>query len=95
MVASLPARGRLVVRKRGQGLTVLLRGLGNGATPLGLACFYGALIVLLLAPLYPAISGANFQAILSSSFMSGLLAVCRREACRPHLSCCGRAKSRL
>jgi predicted ATPase/DNA-binding XRE family transcriptional regulator len=23
------------------------------------------------------------------------LAVCRREACRPHLSCCGRAKSRL
>jgi len=24
-----------------------------------------------------------------------LLAVCRREACRPHLSCCGRAKSRL
>jgi len=73
MVASLPTRERLVVRKRGQGLTVLLRGLGNGATPLGLACFYGALIVLLLAPLYPAISGANFQAILSSSFMSGLL----------------------
>ena len=73
MAASIPAARTIVVRKRGQGLTVLLHSMANGATPLGLACFYGALIVLLLAPLYPAISGANFTAILSSNFMSGLL----------------------
>ena len=73
MAASLPARRTLVVRRRGQALTVLLHSIRNGATPLGLACFYGALIVLLLAPLYPAISGANIQAILSSSVISGLL----------------------
>lgn len=73
MAASIPAQGRLVVRRRGQGLTVLLHSIGNGRTPLVLACFYGGLIVLLLAALYPAISGANIQAILSSSVMAGLL----------------------
>ncbi len=73
MVVSISTPGLMVVRKRGQGLTVLLHSIVNAATPLGLACFYGGVIVLLLAVLYPAMSGVNFQAILSSTVMSGLL----------------------
>ena len=62
-----------VPKKRVQGLTITLHSIINSATPLGLACFYGVLIVLLLAPLYPAITQANFKAILSSNIFSGIL----------------------
>jgi ABC-2 type transport system permease protein len=62
-----------VPKKRAQGLAVMMRTIVNGGTPLGLACFYGVLVVLLLAPLYPAMSQANFEAILSSSVLAGML----------------------
>ena len=38
-----------------------------------MGCFYGVLIALLLAGLYPSISKANLGAYLSSSFISGLV----------------------
>jgi len=38
----------------------------------------------------------SFQVMVADQPAVGMaLAVCRREACRPHLSCCGRAKTRL
>lgn len=60
-------------KKRAQGLAVLTRSIVNARTPLSLACFYGLVIVLILAPLYPAMSQANFEAILSSNVFSGIL----------------------
>ncbi len=39
-------------------------------------------------------SDENAATIMAPTVRAAL-AVCRREACRPHLSCCGRAKSRL
>ena len=60
-------------KKRARGLTIMLRTIANGRTALGLACFYGVLVVLLLAPLYPAMSQANFEALLSSGFLASLL----------------------
>jgi len=46
----------------------------------------------------PAVTGAlivGATGLMARELGGGRLAVCRREACRPHLSCCGRAKSRL
>ena len=73
MTTTTIAKNIPLPRKRVQGLTVTLRAVVNSATPLGLACFYGLMIVLLLAPLYPAMSQANFEAILSSNILTGIL----------------------
>ncbi len=62
-----------VPKKRARGLTVMVRTIINGRTPLAMGCFYGLLIALLLAPLYPAISQANVGAYLSSGLISGLV----------------------
>jgi ABC-2 type transport system permease protein len=62
-----------VPKKRAEGLAVMMRTIINAKTPLGIGCFYGALIALLLAGLYPAISQANLGAYLSSSLISGLI----------------------
>ncbi len=62
-----------VPKKRARGLTVAIRSIINARTPLAMGCFYGVLIALLLAGLYPAISKANLGAYLSSSLISGLL----------------------
>jgi ABC-2 type transport system permease protein len=50
-----------------------MRAIANSATPLSVGCFYGVAIVLLLAPLYPAMTQGNFEALLQTSIMSGIL----------------------
>ncbi len=60
-------------RKHVRGLAVTMQALTNSATPLGVACFYGIAIVLLLAPLYPAMTQANFETLLQTTIMSGIL----------------------
>lgn len=62
-----------VAKKRAQGLAVTARAIGNSSTPLGIACFYGLLILLILAPIYPVMAQANFQALMGSSVMSAIL----------------------
>jgi beta-exotoxin I transport system permease protein len=62
-----------VPKKRAQGLTVMVRTIINARTPLAMACFYGVLIALLVAAIYPALSQVNVGAYLSSSFVSGLV----------------------
>lgn len=62
-----------VAKKRTRGLAITMHTLANGSTPLGVACFYGALIVLILAPLYPAMSQANIEALLSSGAIAAIL----------------------
>jgi len=62
-----------VPKKRAQGLTVMVRTIINARTPLAMGCFYGALIALLSAAIYPAMSQVNVGAYLSSSFVSGLV----------------------
>src|SRR5215469_6649825 len=56
-----------------QPLSVTIRTLTNSTTPLGIACFYGLLILLILAPVYPVMAQANFQSIVGSGFMSAIL----------------------
>src|SRR5205807_9834357 len=60
-------------RKRTRGLTIMIRSIINAKTPLAMGCFYGVLIALLLAALYPSISNVNLGAYLSSSVISGLI----------------------
>jgi len=62
-----------VPKKRAEGLAVMIRTIINARTPLGLACFYGVLIVLLIAALYPTIAKANLGSYVSSSLLSGIL----------------------
>ena len=62
-----------VAKKRTRGLAVTTRALGNSNTPLGIACFYGLLILLILAPIYPVMAQANFQALMNSGLMSAVL----------------------
>ena len=62
-----------VPRKRARGLTITIRSIINARTPLAMGCFYGVLIALLLAALYPSISKANLGAYLSSSVISGII----------------------
>ncbi|MGH2478614.1 MAG: ABC transporter permease, partial [Ktedonobacteraceae bacterium] len=62
-----------VAKKRTRGLAVTTRALGNSSTPLGIACFYGLLILLILAPIYPVMAQANFQALMNSGLMSAVL----------------------
>ena len=62
-----------VPKKRARGLTIMTRSIINARTPLAMGCFYGVLIALFLAALYPAISKANLGPYLSSSLISGIL----------------------
>jgi hypothetical protein len=62
-----------VAKKRAQGLSVTMRAITNSSTPLSIACFYGLLILLILAPIYPVMAQANFQAIMNSGLMSAVL----------------------
>ena len=62
-----------VAKKRARGLPVLARSMGNSSTPLSIACFYGLLILLILAPIYPVMAQANFQAIMGSAVFSAML----------------------
>ncbi|HEV2580477.1 MAG TPA: ABC transporter permease subunit [Ktedonobacteraceae bacterium] len=62
-----------VAKKRAQGLSVTMRAMTNSSTPLIVACFYGLLILLILAPIYPVMAQANFQALMNSSIMSAVL----------------------
>jgi ABC-2 type transport system permease protein len=69
---SLPKSVSLA-KKRVRGLTVTVSSISNARTPLVIGCFYGTLIALLLAVIYPSMSDANLGAYLSSSLMSSLL----------------------
>src|SRR5215469_7402285 len=62
-----------VAKKRSQGLSVTTQAITNSSTPLSIACFYGLLILLILAPIYPVMAQANFQAIMSSSVFAAML----------------------
>src|SRR5579859_1755059 len=62
-----------VPKKRAQGLTVMIRTIINARTPLAAGCFYGVLIALLLAAIYPAMSKANLGTYISSNLISGLV----------------------
>ncbi len=62
-----------LVKKRTRGLAVTARSMTNSSAVLSVACFYGLLIILILAPIYPVMTGANIEAILSSGFMSAIL----------------------
>jgi len=62
-----------VPKKRSQGLTVMVRTIINARTPLAMGCFYGVLIALLVAAIYPALSQVNVGAYLSSGVVSGLV----------------------
>lgn len=73
MATMVSSRGVPQAKKRARGLAVTMRALANSATPLSVGCFYGIAIVLLLAPLYPAMSQANFKAILQTNIMGGIL----------------------
>ncbi len=73
MASITPATSAPRAQKRARGLTITMRALGNSATPLGVGCFYAVAIVLLLAPLYPAMAQANFESVLQTSIMGGIL----------------------
>ena len=60
-------------RKRTRGLTIMIRSIINARTPLAMGCFYGVLIALLVAAIYPALSQVNVGAYLSSGVVSGLV----------------------
>jgi len=62
-----------VAKKRARGLTVTGRALMNSSTPMSIACFYGLLILLILAPIYPVMAQANFQSLMNSGVMSAIL----------------------
>ena len=62
-----------VAKKRAQGLSVTMRAITNSSTPLSIACFYGLFILLILAPIYPVMAQANFQAIMSSGIFAAML----------------------
>ena len=73
MATTTTAKSIPVAKKRAQGLSVTMRAIASSSTPLSLACFYGFLILLILAPIYPVMAQANFQAIMNSSVMSAVL----------------------
>lgn len=73
MATITPAATVPQAKKRARGLAISLRALANSATPLSVGCFYGIAIVLLLAPLYPAMSQGNFEGLLQSNIMVGML----------------------
>ena len=73
MATTTPAHTAVVAKQRPRGLSVATRALANMRTPLGIACFYGLLILLILAPIYPAMAQANFQAIVNSGLFAAML----------------------
>lgn len=73
MATTTTAQSAPVAKQRAQGLSVTMRALANSSTPLGIACFYGLLILLILAPIYPAMAQANFQSIVNSGVFSAIL----------------------
>lgn len=73
MATTTTAQSIPAARKRARGLAVLTRAMTNSSTPLSIACFYGILILLILAPIYPVMAQANFQAIMGSGLMSAIL----------------------
>jgi ABC-2 type transport system permease protein len=73
MATTSMAKSIPLPKKRARGLTVMTRSIINARTPLAMGCFYGLLIALLLAALYPAISKANLGPYLSSSLISGII----------------------
>ena len=52
MATTTTAQSIPVAKKRAQGLSVTTRAITNSSTPLSIACFYGLLILLILAPIY-------------------------------------------
>lgn len=72
-MATTIAQSTPAARRRRRGLTVTMRAIANSRTPLSVACFYGILILLILAPIYPVMAQANFLAIMGSSLMSAIL----------------------
>src|SRR5215467_6116761 len=72
-MATTSANSVSAAKTRLQPLSVTIRTLTNSSTPLGIACFYGLLILLILAPIYPVMAQANFQSIVSSGLFSAIL----------------------
>ena len=74
-MATTTAKSVPVAKKRVQGLSVTIQAITNSSTPIGIACFYGLLILLILAPNYPVMAQTNFQAIMNSGVFSARILV--------------------
>src|SRR5215467_8307078 len=72
-MATTSANSVSAAKTRLQPLSVTIRTLTNSSTPLGIACFYGLLVLLILAPIYPVMAQANFQAIMNSGIFAAIL----------------------
>lgn len=73
MATTTIAKSIPVPKKRAEALAVMMRAIINARTPLSIGIFYGALIALLVAAIYPALSQVNVGTYLSSSLISGLI----------------------
>jgi len=73
MATTTIAKSIPVPKKRAEALAVMVRTIINARTPLSIGIFYGALIALLVAAIYPALSQVNVGTYLSSSLISGLI----------------------
>jgi beta-exotoxin I transport system permease protein len=62
-----------VPKKRSHGLTIMTRTILNSRTPLLAGCFYGILLTILLAAIYPAIAQAHLNAYLQSNIISVMI----------------------
>jgi hypothetical protein len=67
MATTTIAKSIPVPKKRAEALAVMVRAIINARTPLSIGIFYGALIALLVAAIYPALSQVNVGTYLSSS----------------------------
>ena len=73
MATTMISKSIPVPKKRSQALAIMVRTILNSRTPLAMGCFYGVLIALLVAAIYPALSQVNVGAYLSSGIISGLV----------------------
>lgn len=62
-----------VPKKRAHGLTVMTRTILNSRTPLSAGIFYGLLITILIAAIYPAISQAHIGGYLQSNIIAVMI----------------------
>ena len=62
-----------VPKKRSHGLTIMTRTILNSRTPLSAGIFYGILLTILLAAIYPAIAQAHLNGYLQSNIISVMI----------------------
>src|SRR5690242_4496831 len=60
-------------KKRSRGLTIMTRTILNSRTPLSAGIFYGLLITILIAVIYPAIAQAHINGYLQSNIIAVMI----------------------